>query len=99
MATKHLIIVSDSDPAQSMATAKRAKQNEVVGSTIKYDDKTQCYKRSGKFVNFGVGDLKASKRKVDCEFDREPGKGSTMPAMAPLTAQSERSLSRMSMRR
>lgn len=39
-----------------MATAKRAKQNEVVGSTIKYDDKTQCYKRSGKFVNFGVGD-------------------------------------------
>jgi hypothetical protein len=55
--------------------------------------------RSDVLVNFGVGDLKASKRKVDCEFDREPGKGSTMPAMAPLTAQSERSLSRMSMRR
>ncbi|CAM9099453.1 unnamed protein product [Ectocarpus sp. 12 AP-2014] len=39
-----------------MATAKRTKRNEVVGSTIKYDDKTQCYKRSGKFVNFGIGD-------------------------------------------
>jgi len=39
-----------------MATAKRAKKNEVVGSSIKYDDKTQCYKTSGKFVNFGIGD-------------------------------------------
>ncbi|CAM9830229.1 unnamed protein product [Ectocarpus sp. 8 AP-2014] len=39
-----------------MATAKRAKNNEVAGSTIKYDDKTQCYLRSGKFVNFGIGD-------------------------------------------
>lgn len=39
-----------------MATAKRTKKNEVVGSTIKYDDKTQCYKRSGKFVNFGIGE-------------------------------------------
>lgn len=43
-------------PARTMATAKRAKKNEVVGSSIKYDDKTQCYKTSGKFVNFGIGD-------------------------------------------
>ena len=40
----------------AMATAKRAKKNEVVGSSIKYDDKTQCYKTGGKFVNFGIGD-------------------------------------------
>lgn len=39
-----------------MMTAKRAKNNEVCGRSIKYDDKTQCYKRNGKFVNFGIGD-------------------------------------------
>lgn len=40
----------------SLAMAKRVKTNEVVGSSIRYDDKTQCYKRSGKFVNFGLGE-------------------------------------------
>ncbi len=39
-----------------MATAKRAKKNEVCGMSITYDDKTQCYKKSGKFLNFGIGD-------------------------------------------
>lgn len=39
-----------------MATAKRSKKHELVGSSIKYDDKTQCYKSGGKFVNFGIGD-------------------------------------------
>lgn len=48
--------MSQSLQTNTMATAKRSKKNEVVGSTIKYDDKTQCYKRSGKFVNFGIGD-------------------------------------------
>lgn len=36
--------------------AKRVKKNEVYGSSIKYDDKTQSYKQGGKFVNFGVGE-------------------------------------------
>lgn len=43
----------------AMATAKRAKKNKVVGSSVKYDDKTQCYKSGGKFVNFGIGDNRA----------------------------------------
>ena len=54
--------------------------------------------RSDVLLNFGAGDLKSNKRKVDMEFDREPGKGSSRPAMAPLTAQSEAPMSRMSMR-
>ncbi|CAM9211863.1 unnamed protein product [Pylaiella littoralis] len=36
--------------------AKRLKTSEVVGSSIKYDDRSQCYKRGGKFVNFGIGE-------------------------------------------
>lgn len=36
--------------------AKRVKQSGVVGSSIKYDDRSQCFKRSGKFVNFGIGE-------------------------------------------
>lgn len=48
--------MSHSLQTNAMSTAKRSKNNEVVGSTIKYDDRTQCYKRSGKFVNFGIGD-------------------------------------------
>lgn len=39
-----------------MATSKRPKSNDVRGFSIKYDDKTQCYKMGGKFVNFGIGD-------------------------------------------
>lgn len=40
----------------AMATAKRPKSNDVPGFSVKYDDKTQCYKRGGKLVNFGIGD-------------------------------------------
>ena len=36
--------------------AKRGKKDKVYGCSIKYDDKTQSYKRGGKFVNFGIGD-------------------------------------------
>lgn len=39
-----------------MATAKRVRQNALLGSRIKYDDKTQSYKSGGKFVNFGIGE-------------------------------------------
>ena len=48
-------------------------------------------------IDVGVGDMRSQKRSVEIAFDREPGKGSTMPAMAPLTAQSESAMSRLSM--
>ena len=48
-------------------------------------------------IDVGVGDLRSQKRSVEIAFDREPGKGSTMPAMAPLTAQSESAMSRLSL--
>lgn len=37
---------------------KQTKKSEVVGSSMKYGDKTQRYKRSGKFVKFGIRDNK-----------------------------------------
>lgn len=39
-----------------LSARKRVKKTEVVGSSIKYDERTQCYKSGGKFVNFGVGE-------------------------------------------
>jgi hypothetical protein len=48
-------------------------------------------------IDVGVGDMRSQKRSVEIAFDREPGKGSTMPAMAPLTAQSESAMSRLSL--
>eukprot|EP01045_Picozoa_sp_COSAG04_P026768 COSAG04_NODE_3783_length_2535_cov_1.426108_3_plen_372_part_01 len=48
-------------------------------------------------LDVGVGDIRAKKRVVDIAFDRPPGKGSSMPAMAPLTAQSESAMSRLSL--
>ncbi len=36
--------------------AKRVKESELRACSIKYDDKQQCYKSGGKFVNFGIGD-------------------------------------------
>ena len=48
-------------------------------------------------LDVGVGDIRAKKRIVDIAFDRPPGKGSSMPAMAPLTAQSESAMSRLSL--
>lgn len=53
--------------------------------------------RSDVLIDVGVGDLRSKQRSVEIAFDREPGKGSTMPAMAPLTAQSESAMSRLSL--
>ena len=39
-----------------MSSAKKMKKADINGSWIKYDEKSQSYKCSGRFVNFGVGE-------------------------------------------
>ena len=53
---KQFISGHNSIVCSTMQTVKRYKKNEVYGVSIKYDDKAQCYKKNGKFINFGVGD-------------------------------------------